>query len=341
MTVDAESDLPDVVENDAPEAEHDAPRLALGRTVMVAYDFVLSNPGRFLFLAMVPLAGLCSGELLAGLWSGETSAILAQPGAPETDVLYFELVFALELGFASVFSLLWHRLMLVGSATSGIDALGLVLRGLRFYGYCILMVLLRKAFMLGAGWVLAFGTLAVIINGGFGIIKPLLRRAFKTPSGAVFAVFLIACGAWYYTNPSRATTDVIEQALAIVMLVPFARVLLALPAVAMGERGDLIAGAWHHSRGNGVQLCLGLALCVGPFESARWAIRQTLDMLHSGGSAMVVAALLSSLLLLLEIAVVTSFLCASYRQLAGAGGTIGVVPPDAKARRPAPVNRLR
>jgi hypothetical protein len=341
MTVNAESDLPDGLENGVPEAQRDAPRLALGRTVMVAYDFVLDNPGRFLFLAMVPLAGLCTGELLAGLWSGETLAALAPPQATETRVYYLELVFAFELVFASVFSLLWHRLMLAGSVTSGIDAHGLILRGLRFCGYCILMVLLHKAFILGAGGVLAVGTLAVVLNGGFGIIKPLLRRAFKTPSGAVLAVFLIACGAWYCTNPSRATTDVIEQALAVVMLVPFARVLLALPAAAMGERGDLIAGAWRHSRGNGVQLCLGLALCAGPFESARWAVRQTLDMLHFGGSVMAIAALLSSLLLLLEIAVATSFLCASYRQLAGAGGTIGVVPPDARARRSAPVNRLR
>src|ERR1700732_831419 len=138
MTVDAENNLPERLEDDVREAaERNAPRLALGRTVMAAYDFVLSDPGRFLFLAAVPLAGLCSGELVANM---------AQPLASETAVFHFELV------FASVFSLSWHRLMLAGSVTSGIDALGLILRGLRFYGYCILMGLFRKAFILGAGW---------------------------------------------------------------------------------------------------------------------------------------------------------------------------------------------
>jgi hypothetical protein len=320
MTVDAESDIPEALENDGSEAaEREAPRLALGRTVMVAYAFVLSHPGRFLFFAAVPLAGLYSGELLA----------ISEPA-----LFFFKLV------FVSVFALFWHRLMLAGSLTSGLDARGLILGGLRFCGYCFLMALFLNAFMAGAAWVFGFGLLAVTVTHGFGVIKPLLRRAFRSPSLALVALFLIACGAAYYEDPSRATTDFMERALPFVMLIPLARVLLALPAVAMTEKGDLIAGAWHRSRGSDIQLCLGLALCLGPFEGVRWGMRQALDAPHSSDVTVAVAALFSSLLLLLGIAVASSFLCASYRQLAGAGGGIGVLEFGATARRPAPGNRL-
>jgi hypothetical protein len=310
MTFEAENGLPEGLEHDVPEAvKHDIPRLAVGSTVIVAYNFVLSNPGRFLLLTIAPLSGLYSAEL----WS------LAQPTLTETAETA---VFLVKLAFVSVFSLSWHRLMLVGSVTSGINPLRLIFRGLRFYGYCILMVLFRQAFLFGAGWVLAFGTVAVVIAHGLAPIRPLLRRALRTPTGALFALFLIACGASYHANPSKETAEFIERALTVIMLVPLARVLLALPAVAMGERGDLIAGAWQHSRGNDVQLCLGLALCVGPFESARWAMPPALDMLHLGDWGTPVAVLLRALLLLLEVALGTSFLCASYRRLAGAGGTL-------------------
>jgi hypothetical protein len=326
MTADTEDAAAEAVDTDERT-------LALIPSVVRAYQTVLSDPGRFSRFALGPLAGLVIGNVMV---------MLEQAAADPPSDTWRNGVFLLQLAFVSIFSLFWQQQVLTGSATGSLDRLGLSFRELRFFGYCVLMVLFVNAFTRGAGYLIVIGSFAVVITGSFFVVSPLLRKAIPTPSGAMLALFFIVCGALLYAVPHPPVTDFVERALEVVMPVPATRLFLTLPAVVMGEQGDLVARSWRRTRDNPIQIYLGLAMCIGPSEFARRALQQAADLVPSGGAgirgaasaALSLTPLLGSILLLVGVAIASSFLCFAYQQLTGDDD---VVPSDdAKTEGPSP-----
>ena len=312
-----------------------AATLALEPIVIAAYRCVWGDLGRFIAMAGMSLIGLIACALLVVLFQ---PVALAQTGILTLAAGWF------ELAVAAAFSFSWHRLLLAGDEVSGLDALRLARHELRFFGYCILMLLFARVLVGGGSLLLALAFVPLIVAGEFRVPVALARAALS-PWGAALAVVLTAMAlAHVYADALPwPMVPLADWAGYFALLVPLARILLALPAVVMGERGDLIAGAWQRSRGNGAALFLGLMLCVLPFALAGWIVRAVLGapvwlsrMGEGGGTelpapftaAEFVASSLEALIFLLGAGVVVGFLCFAYGQL------IGTAAPAAGAAEP-------
>jgi len=312
-------------------------RLPFGRTLAGAYGFVFNNVVGFLVVAAVPWLGIS----IAGLFTAS-----AQPDAfvlalvaifpllapslrsmAEPPVLHTPDVvsFLLHVFFVSAFALAWHRYVLTGSVTSGIGALRLLFRDLRFFAYCLFVLLAIPLLATGgvALFVLGYGIVAGI-GFGFALLSLLLWKVARRPLGAFLALFFIAAGTvFFHKGMPESLRSFFFVAVMFVAATPVARLLLALPAIAMGEPGALPLTAWRRSRGNGAKLCVGLIGCAAPFEAARFGVLFLLVAYagHAGRAAAHSAAIalvpLSNVWFLLEIAVASSFLCVAYRQLGG------------------------
>jgi hypothetical protein len=293
-------------------------RLPLGRTLAGAYGVVFNNVGNFLVLAGVPWLGISIAELFTASvkWRLVFTPAPTMRHAPDVvNVL-------LHVFFVSAFALAWHRYVLTGSVTSGIGALRLLFRDLRFFAYC-LFVLLAIPLLVSGGlglFVLGYGIVAGV-GFGFALLSLLLWKIARRPLGAFLALFFIAAGAVIsHEGMPESVKAFFFVAVMFVAATPLVRLLLAFPAIAMGEPGALAVTAWRRSRGNGAKLCIGLMVCAAPFEAARfWAL--FLFAPYAGFAALysAVAALapLFNTLFLLEVAVASSFLCIAYRQLGG------------------------
>jgi hypothetical protein len=323
----------------APEVLASAPRhLPLGRTLAGAYGFVFNNVVGFLVLAGVPWLGISIAGLFTASAKPDAYVLmvvaffpwlarrLASMPAPAVLLHTPDVVsFLLHIFFVSAFALAWHRYVLTGSVTSGVGALRLLFRDLRFFAYC-LFVLLAIPLLVSGGlglFVLSYG-IAAGVGFGFALLSLLLWKVARRPVGAFLALFLIAAGAViFHEGMPESLRSFFLVAVIFVAATPLARLLLAFPAIAMGEPGALPLTAWHRSRGHDAKLCLGLIGCAAPFEAARLGALFLLTAYagHAGRAAAHSAAIalmpLSNVWFLLEIAVASSFLCIAYRQLGG------------------------
>ncbi len=302
-------------------------KFVLGQSVMPAYEAVIGDFGRFFGRAGLPLAGLVAAALLV---------VVVQPYALDHSGVLTLGASYLKFAVASGFALSWHRQLVGGDTGAPPSAYGRAWGSLRFFGYCFLMLLFARALVVGFGWVFVFGGAFVVITGSLSILRRLPRAMAEIagrPLGAVLSIFVIVVfAAHVHAGVPRALVEFLDRGLYVVMLIPIARLLLALPAVAMGAQGDVVAGVWRQSRGNGAKLFIGLLMCFLPFAGMLWFVKEMMaepvwdarfsdDMtplpVQPFGAPEFIASSLGALIILLGTAVLIGYLTLAYRQLGG------------------------
>jgi hypothetical protein len=297
-------------------------KFVLRQAVLPAYEAVLGDFVRFFRRAGLPLAGLFACAVLV---------VIVQPYAPNrTDTLTGGACF-FEFAVLSVFAFSWHR-MLVG-ATAGSHR---TWDGLRFFGYCVLMLLFFRALLNGFAWVFVLGGAFIVLTGSLAPLGRLPRAMAAIagrPLGALLSIFVIVVfAAHIHAGVPNAVVQFLDRGLYVVALMPIARLLLALPAVSMGRRGDVVAAVWRQSRGRGAALFTGLLVCFLPFGGAVWFVEEMLglpvwdirivDDAHPivpqpFGTPELIASWVEALVILLGTAVLIGYLSLAYRQLGG------------------------
>lgn len=304
-------------------------KFVLKQSVMPAYEAVLGDFGRFFGRAGLSLAGLATAALLV---------VLAQPYARDRSGSLTGAAVFFEFVIVSTFALSWHRLLFGDAAGAGAGAVGRLSGGLRFFGYCVLMLLFVRALLSGFAWLFVLGGAFVVITGSISVLRRLpqtLAKSVGRPLGALLSIFIIiVLAAHVHAGVPIALVQFLDQGLYVVALMPIARLLLALPVVASGARGDVIAAVWRVSRGRSAVLYLGLLLCFLPFGGAVWFIETMLglpvwdirisDDAHPiipppFGAPELIASLAEAVFILLGTAVIIGYLTLAYRQLGGAG----------------------
>ena len=298
-------------------------KLVLGQCVLPAYEAVLGDFARFFARAAVPLGGLVAAALLI---------VVVQPFAVDRSPLLTLGASYLEFVVASGFAWSWYRLLAAADTSAPPSAWG----GLRFFGYCFLMLLFSHALLNGFAWIFVLGGAFVVITGSLSLLRRLPRTMAGIagrPVGALLSIYIIVVFAAHtHAGVPTALVDFLDRGLYVVALMPIARLLLALPAVAMGAQGDVVAGVWRQSRGNGVRLFGGLLMCVLPFEGMLrfvktmmvepvWQARYTENMTplptQPFGVAEFITSTLEALIVLLATAVLIGYLYFACRQLGG------------------------
>lgn len=249
---------------------------------------------------------LLSGGWLAGFALTELVWLAAAPVfLVLAAVIGFLGIIVFEFFGVTAFAVAWHRAILLDEP----PRLMLRFRGRewRFFGYSFLISLI----------VGGIGLAIVLILGGatFGLVKMI---------GGIGAVFgIVPFVAWF------------------VVLCFGARLMLALPAVAIDEPQRLIKLSWQRGRGNGARIFWGILVSLVPFIILSAAI-QLLFLRPPPAAAMLMRtwpleptlgwAILTwvfALLYFLQSAIAVGFLSFSYRQIAAA-------PPPALAAAPSP-----
>jgi hypothetical protein len=331
-------------------------RFALFRTVGAAYRFVIDNIGRFIVLAGLPWLGLSIVALSPSakpdiyIFIVYIDSVISMVPISSKQTLPHDaplhmlewVRFGIDIVLVSTFALGWHRFVLTRSVISGISALTLLLRDLRFLAYCILLLFGFPILIVG-GAMSAFVGIAVgysmilVGAGGLALLIWILSKVAKRPSSLALVLFFMATGAvMFHDGMPHVVVSTFLAVLLLVLVAPLGRLLLALPAIAMGETGVLPVTAWHRSDRNGAKLYLGLLGCAAPFEIVRFGVLlQLIDHAHHTGSAATQAAMTAlapffAAWFLLEVAVVSSYLCVAYRQLGGTDPlTVPAAPDDA------------
>jgi len=271
-----------------------------------------------------------------------SKAPMGRPTSPHDMLHMLDLgCLAVDMVVVSSFALGWHRFVLTGSATSGISTFTLLFRDLRFLAYCILL-LLSVPILIIAGTLsfsvgVAVGYFMILVGFvGVALLGWILSKFAKRPSSVALVLFFMAAGAvMVHEGMPQPVVSTFIAVLLLVLVAPLARLVLALPAIAMGETGALSATAWHRSERNGAKLYLGLIACAGPFEIVRFGVLLRMSgYAHIAGSAATQDAMRAlgpffAAWFLLEVAVVSSYLCFAYRQLSGAdAATVPAAPDD-------------
>ncbi len=246
--------------------------------------------------------------LTAGAWLIALTAFMAlfmfaQTALPFASVLPAILRLGEMLGEA-LLSFAWLRSVLSDERPRALPRLGR--RELRFIAYAVLVVAIVRG-------VLFFG-------------------------GTLLVVFLSLTVVLYHLAPlTRSVTDPLQIIALVVLLIPVAGVLLALPALAEDEHDAVLSRAWQRARGNGIQLAFGVMLCLAPFEGIKVVIEKALGVpvwqlwiaaqegrkvIPAPTPLQVMAATeLDLLLSFLGAAITVGFLALAYRQLAVNGAT--------------------
>jgi hypothetical protein len=250
--------------------------------------------------------------LAAGAWLIVLTALtalfmVASTARPFASVLPAILRIGEMLGEA-LLSFAWLRSVLRDERPPALPRLGR--RELRFVAYAILVVAIVRG-------VLFFG-------------------------GSLLVVFLSLTVALYHLAPlTRSVTDPFQMISLVVLLIPVAGVLLALPALAEEEHDDVLSRAWQRARGNGIQLSFGVMLCLTPFAGIKVVIEKALgvpvwqlwiaaqegrQVIPAPSPLQVMAATELDLLLgFIGAAVTVGFLALAYRQLAVNGSAAASV----------------
>jgi hypothetical protein len=246
--------------------------------------------------------------LTAGAWLIALTALtalfmFAPTPFPFASVLPAILRIGEMLGEA-LLSFAWLRSVLSDERPRALPRLGR--RELRFVAYAILVIAIVRG-------VLFFG-------------------------GSLLVVFLSLTVVLYHLAPlTRSVTDPLQIIALVVLLIPVAGVLLALPALAEDEHDAVLSRAWQRARGNGIQLAFGVMLCLAPFEGIKVVIEKALGVpvwqlwiaVQEGRKVIpartplqvMAATELDLLLSFLGAAITVGFLALAYRQLAVNGAT--------------------
>ena len=235
---------------------------------------------------------LLSGPWLGALAASEIAMLLVAPFSPFlAAVIGIIGVIVFEFFGVFAFSVAWHRAILLGETPRW--ALRFGRREWRFCGYAFVIGLIVAG--IGGALVLALGAAAA------GIV---------TAAGAVGnAAFLLPFAAWF------------------VVLGLGARLLLALPAVAVDEPDRLLRTAWQRGRHNSVRLFFGPFVTAIPFFIIVVGMQLILfpvgtpDLIQrmTEGTSLLGSAILTWLLSALyfaQAAVTVGFLSYAYRQIA-------------------------
>jgi hypothetical protein len=307
-------------------------KFVLEQTVMPAYEAVLGDFGRFFGRAGLPLVGLVGAALLV---------VLVQPYARDRSTTLTIAAWVVEFVVVSAFALSWHRVLFGRTASAGTGAVSSAWGGLRFLGYCFLMLLFVRAMLNGFAWLFVLGGAFVVITGSIAVLRGLpqtLAKALGRPLGALLSIFIIiVLVAHVHAGVPIALVQFLDQGLYVVALMPIARLLLALPAVATGARGDVVRAVWRLSGGRSAVLYHGLLLCFLPFSGAVWFIEtmfgpQVWHIVVSDdahpivpppfGGPEFIASSAEAVFILLGTAVIIGYLTLAYRQLGEAASPV-------------------
>lgn len=277
-------------------------KLAFWRVVGGAYAFTFGDARRLARAAGGWIIGL-SALALPAQWLLPKGSLLAGLAALADALLY--------VAGLAVFAAKWHRAALLNETVSGSDALRIGRRELRYLGYALLVVVMLGGILFAAG-MLIFLPLGMLLGSARG--------------GVLGTAGFYLC----------------EAAISIALGAVVARLALALPAAALEEGGDVLETAWQRSRGNGLRLCLGAALCLLPFIVAQRALAAAFGgalwlvgrhgifaAAVSYSAAQLVLAALVVTLYFAAIAVTAAFFSLAYRQLAPAAAPRDGMAPSA------------
>ena len=250
---------------------------------------------------------LAAGASLIALTALAALFMVAPTALPFASVLPAILRIGEMLGEA-LLSFAWLRSVLRDERPRALPRLGR--RELRFVAYVILVVAIVRG-------VVFFG-------------------------GSLLVVFLSLTVLLYHLAPlTPSVTDPFQIIALVVLLIPVAGVLLALPALAEDEQDGVLSRAWQRARGNGIQLAFGVMLCLAPFEGIKLVIEKAVsvpvwqlwiaaqegrNVIPAPSPLQVMAATeLDLLLSFIGIAVTAGFLALAHRQLAMNGAAAAAV----------------
>lgn len=208
----------------------------------------------------------------------------------------------LYMGGFTAFAVAWHRAILRNDESA--MSLGFGPREWRFLGYCVVIgLVVGGSIFLGE---LVFGAFAYAMVAALGTVGMVF---FVLP----FAVMVIG---WLLGS----------------------RLMLALPAVAVDEQGDMLTTAWRRGRGNGVRLFFGPLVCIIPFVIAQFILRGIFGLFGISvvgrgfnlwaipSFSSFIFSMLFVVLYFMQAAVTVGFLSYAYRQVAenapAAGGPV-------------------
>jgi hypothetical protein len=276
-------------------------KIAFWRTVGGAFGFVFSDLVRFFQVSGIWLAGTILLELLA---------VNFLPDSRSLAVPFCSLGFVTSLAANVALSVAWHRAILAQETPSAAMALRFGGREWRYFGYSLLIVLVICA--------------PVLI---FVVISALISAIFVGIVVAANGAHLATIG-----GMSALVSEIIRLIIMLAALYVVSRLWLALPAVAIDQRGDMLSTAWRRSRRNGVRLMFGLLVCTLPFSFVDWFIQKTLGVPvwtsmfdpahHPLDSSPLIPSVTVTLTLLMDFiqaAVWVAFFSFSYRQLSASG----------------------
>jgi hypothetical protein len=174
---------------------------------------------------------------------------------------------------------------------------------------------------------------------GYGIVVSLLTLGILYFSGTFLLIVLgIKAHDYGLTPIPKLWTDVFQVVALIVLLIPASGCLLALPAIALDEEGDVIARGWKRSRGNSVPLGVGVWLCMAPVTGAQLTLETALGgpiwniAGEAGPSPLPMQTMLATeidlLLSFFGAAVISGFLALAFRQVAVGANALEVVPAE-------------
>ena len=267
-------------------------------TVGAAYGFAFAHLGQLLRAAGVWIAGCVVLEMALLLVSQRDGGeIMLRASDPIATIL---LTAALSLfGYAATiaFAVAWHRLVLTEERRDWLAALRFKGREWRFMFY---------------GW--AYGSVLAVV--AWIVIVAILRVAVAMlPEGS---------------SPSRTYLVIAVYAVAasvalFAVVVPFSRLALGFPAIALEEPSGVWRRSWRRGKGNSVRLAFGIALSGAPMVATtvlaivgqRWLLvnERLGDVGFAGHAGEFALAVIYYLVRFGTYAVAVSFLSLCYRQL--------------------------